>query len=40
MAEKQRIEAIKRKLEYFQTRYMEHFKAIGFAKQKKSQILA
>ena len=40
MAEKQRIELIKRKLEHFQTRYMEHFKAVGFAKQKKSQIEA
>ena len=40
MAEKQRIELIKRKLEHFQTRYMEHFKAVGFAKQKKGQIEA
>jgi chromosome segregation ATPase len=40
LAEKQRIEIIKRKLEHFQTRYMELYKAIGFAKQKKSQIKA
>lgn len=38
LEEKQRIELMRRKLDHFQTRYMEHFKAIGFAKVKRDQI--
>ena len=38
IAEKQRIELMKRKLDHFQTRYMEHYKAISFAIAKKQQI--
>jgi hypothetical protein len=39
LEEKAILEAILRKLEHYETRFTEHFKAIGFAKKKKASII-
>jgi hypothetical protein len=38
MEEKQELDMMLRKLEHYQTRFMEHFKAIAFAQKKKKEI--
>ena len=35
LAEKTRLDLMLRKLDHYKTRYLEHFKAIEFAKKKK-----
>jgi hypothetical protein len=38
MEEKQQLDMMLRKLEHYQTRFTEHFKAITFAQKKKKEI--